>query len=90
MQSPEQISAEIERLRLADTARRPETASEVQSSSVERVERVEMLVLWRRAGSFFTVERYRPRLEALHDRDVADGPFVAYSTRFLIEARKRR
>lgn len=49
-----------------------------------------MLVLWRRARSFFTVERYRPRLEALHDRVVADGPFLAYSTRFLIEARKRR
>ena len=87
MQSPEQISAEIERLRFADTARRSEAASEVQSSSVERVE---MLVLWRRAGSFFTVEQYRPQLEALHDRVVADGPFVAYSTRFLIEARKRR
>ena len=49
-----------------------------------------MLVLWRRAGSFFTVEQYRPQLEALHDRVVADGPFVAYSTRFFIEARKRR
>ncbi|HTU74463.1 MAG TPA: class I SAM-dependent methyltransferase [Trebonia sp.] len=37
----------------------------------------------------FTVERYRDRLRALHERIGADGAFVAYSRRFLIEARKR-
>jgi SAM-dependent methyltransferase len=37
----------------------------------------------------FTVERYRDQLRALHERIAADGPFVAYSRRFLIEARKR-
>jgi SAM-dependent methyltransferase len=37
----------------------------------------------------FSVERYAGRLRALHDRIEADGPFVAHSTRFLIEARKR-
>jgi SAM-dependent methyltransferase len=37
----------------------------------------------------FTVERYRDQLAALHERIQSDGPFVAHSTRFLIEARKR-
>ncbi|HUN34022.1 MAG TPA: SAM-dependent methyltransferase, partial [Trebonia sp.] len=36
----------------------------------------------------FTVEKYRGRLEALHERIQADGSFVAYSRRFLIDARK--
>ena len=36
----------------------------------------------------FTVERYAGRLRALHDRIEAEGPFVAHSARFLIEARK--
>ena len=38
----------------------------------------------------FTVERYRERLRALHRKIEADGPFVAYSQRFLIEARTNR
>jgi hypothetical protein len=36
----------------------------------------------------FTVEGYRARLAALHERIRAEGPFVAHSERFLIEARK--
>jgi hypothetical protein len=36
----------------------------------------------------FTVERYRARLRDLHDRIQSEGPFAAYATRFLIEARK--
>jgi SAM-dependent methyltransferase len=36
----------------------------------------------------FTVEKYRGRLTALHEQIQAEGPFVAYSRRFLIEARK--
>src|SRR5579884_638482 len=36
----------------------------------------------------FTVGRYRERLRELHNRIAADGPFVTYSTRTLIEARK--
>jgi SAM-dependent methyltransferase len=36
----------------------------------------------------FTVDRYRDRLRALHDHIQRDGPFVAHSTRFLIEATK--
>ena len=36
----------------------------------------------------FTVEKYRGRLEALHERIQADGSFVAYPRRFLIDARK--
>jgi SAM-dependent methyltransferase len=36
----------------------------------------------------FTVEKYRGQLKALHERIQASGPFIAYSRRFLIEARK--
>jgi len=43
-------------------------------------------VIWTVPG--FTVERYRLQLEALHARIQAEGPFVAHSTRVLIEARK--
>jgi SAM-dependent methyltransferase len=43
-------------------------------------------VIWIVPG--FTVERYRDRLAAMHAQIEAEGPFVAHSTRFLIEARK--
>lgn len=43
-------------------------------------------VIWFAPG--FTPEEYRDRLKALHDRIQSDGPFVACSRRFLIEARK--
>jgi SAM-dependent methyltransferase len=43
-------------------------------------------VIWIVPG--FSVEKYRDRLRELHERIEADGPFVAYSSRFLIEARK--
>jgi SAM-dependent methyltransferase len=36
----------------------------------------------------FSVERYRERLRAMHEQIEADGLFVAYSTRLLVEARK--
>lgn len=36
----------------------------------------------------FTVEAYLPRLRALHERIVAEGAFVAHSTRQLVEARR--
>ncbi|MFJ4919709.1 methyltransferase domain-containing protein [Streptomyces sp. NPDC088725] len=36
----------------------------------------------------FSVERYRPQLAALHRRIEAEGPFVATTTRFLVEAVK--
>jgi SAM-dependent methyltransferase len=44
-------------------------------------------VIWMVPG--FTVAEYRERLRELHDLIEAEGPFVAHSTRFLIEARKR-
>jgi SAM-dependent methyltransferase len=44
-------------------------------------------VIWFVPG--FAVEQYHDRLKALHERIKADGPFVAYSRRFLIEARRR-
>lgn len=43
-------------------------------------------VIWMVPG--FTVDAYRDRLRALHDEIQAHGPFVAHSTRYLIEARK--
>lgn len=36
----------------------------------------------------FTVAAYHAELQALHEKITADGPFVATTTRFLIEARK--
>jgi SAM-dependent methyltransferase len=38
----------------------------------------------------FTVDRYRDRLRELHDRITRDGPFVASSSRVLVEARRPR
>lgn len=43
-------------------------------------------VVWLIPG--FTVDRYRDRLVALHERISSEGPFVAHATRFLIEARR--
>lgn len=45
-------------------------------------------VIWMVPG--FTVDEYRPQLLALHRKIRDDGPFVATTTRFLIEARKNR
>ncbi len=36
----------------------------------------------------FSVEKYRHRLLALHERIEQEGPFVAFAQRFLIEAKK--
>lgn len=36
----------------------------------------------------FTVDRFQERLRELHERITRDGPFVTYSSRVLIEARK--
>ncbi|MEU1126681.1 class I SAM-dependent methyltransferase [Streptomyces sp. NPDC005899] len=43
-------------------------------------------VVWMVPG--FTVDAYLPRLRSLHHLIEAEGPFVAHSARFLIEARK--
>ncbi|WP_043627104.1 class I SAM-dependent methyltransferase [Nonomuraea candida] len=43
-------------------------------------------VIWIVPG--FSVERHADRLRELHDRIEAEGPFVAHSSRFLIEARR--
>ncbi|MEU3059323.1 class I SAM-dependent methyltransferase [Streptomyces subrutilus] len=44
-------------------------------------------VIWMVPG--FTVGQYRNRLRELHEQIENDGPFVAYTARFLIEARKK-
>jgi SAM-dependent methyltransferase len=43
-------------------------------------------VVWMVPG--FTVAEYEPRLRSLHERIEAEGPFVAHSSRHLVEARK--
>jgi SAM-dependent methyltransferase len=43
-------------------------------------------VIWIVPG--FTVARYRDRLRALHEQIERDGPFLATTVRFLIEARR--
>ncbi|MFE1794439.1 hypothetical protein ACFW7J_39540, partial [Streptomyces sp. NPDC059525] len=43
-------------------------------------------VIWMVPG--FTVGHYRDRLRELHERIEREGPFVAHTARFLIEARK--
>ncbi|MEU6847516.1 class I SAM-dependent methyltransferase [Streptomyces sp. NPDC046716] len=43
-------------------------------------------VVWMVPG--FTVEAYEPQLRALHERIGKEGPFVAHSSRHLIEARR--
>jgi len=43
-------------------------------------------VIWTVPG--FTIERYRGQLAELYQQIAADGPVVAHSQRFLIEARK--
>lgn len=45
-------------------------------------------VIWLVPG--FTVDAYRDRLRELHELMEAEGPFVAHSSRYLIEARKPR
>lgn len=43
-------------------------------------------VVWMVPG--FTVDAYRTELRDLHERIVADGPFVAHSARHLVELRR--
>jgi SAM-dependent methyltransferase len=43
-------------------------------------------VIW--AVPDFSVQRYRTRLRELHDRIEAEGPFVTYATRVLVDVRK--
>ncbi|WP_328917277.1 MULTISPECIES: class I SAM-dependent methyltransferase [unclassified Streptomyces] len=43
-------------------------------------------VIWTVPG--FTVDAYRERLHDMHELIESEGPFVSYSTRYLIEARK--
>jgi SAM-dependent methyltransferase len=45
-------------------------------------------VVWMVPG--FNVAEYEPRLRSLHERIESEGPFVAHSSRHLLEARKPR
>jgi SAM-dependent methyltransferase len=93
-------SAEVRNGRHPDYARRDATAAglEVVDLRTARL-RIEFhdvgavvwflrKVIWMVPG--FTVAAYRDRLRALHELIAAEGPFVAHSARYLIEARKPR
>jgi SAM-dependent methyltransferase len=81
-----------------DTARRDATDAELEVVDLRFASlRIEFLdvgavvyflrkVIWIVPG--FTVERYRGRLRELHDLIETEGPFVAHSARYLIEAHK--
>ncbi|KAK9762748.1 hypothetical protein K7432_011215 [Basidiobolus ranarum] len=89
---------------VARLGRRPEVArEEAEAAGLEVIDlRLETLrtefydigaviyflrkVIWMVPG--FTVDQYRDRLRELHEQIQAEGPFVAHTTRFLIEARK--
>ncbi|MFD8642644.1 methyltransferase domain-containing protein [Streptomyces zaomyceticus] len=89
---------EVRRSRHPDDARRDAEAAglevvEVRSESlrtefhdVGAVVYFLRKVIWMVPG--FTVDQYRDRLRQLHDLIESEGPFVAHTTRFLIEARK--
>lgn len=88
----------------ARTARHPDIATaEAKAAGLEvadvRMERLRMeffdigaviyflrKVIWTVPG--FTVENYRDRLRELHQQIQRDGPFIAHSSRVLVEARK--
>ncbi len=92
------LSAQARRARHPDDARRAAEAAGLQVVDL----RAESLpteffdvgaviyflrkVIWMVPG--FTVGKYLDRLRELHDLIERDGPFVAHTTRFLIEARR--
>jgi SAM-dependent methyltransferase len=91
-------------LRRGESGREPELArAEAEAAGLDvvalRAERLRMeffdvgamiyflrKVIWIVPG--FTVDEHRRKLRELHERIRAEGPFVAYASRFLIEARK--
>ncbi|MDT8915897.1 class I SAM-dependent methyltransferase [Amycolatopsis sp. PS_44_ISF1] len=83
---PEDARAAAERAGLEVVDLRPE-ALRTEFFDVGAVIYFLRKVIWMVPG--FTVEAYRPRLRELHEQ-LRDGPFVATTTRFLIEARKRK
>jgi SAM-dependent methyltransferase len=82
---PEKARARAQAAGLEVTGVRPETLR-VEFFDIGAVVYFLRKVIWMVPD--FSVERYAGRLRALHDRIEADGPFVAHSARFLIEARK--
>jgi len=82
---PEKARARAQAAGLEVTGLRPETLR-VEFFDIGAVVYFLRKVIWMVPD--FSVERYAGRLRALHDRIEADGPFVAHSARFLIEARK--
>ncbi|MEU8330540.1 class I SAM-dependent methyltransferase [Micromonospora sp. NPDC048839] len=80
---PEQAiaAAEAAGLRVADLRRATLRAA---FSDIGAVVWFLRKVIWTVPG--FTVDRYRDQLRALHHRIAQEGPFLAHSQRFLIEA----
>ncbi|ALM38767.1 Methyltransferase type 11 [Streptomyces sp. FR-008] len=92
------LGGEVRRLRHpeAERAQAEEAGLEMTDQRTERL-RMEFhdigavvhflrKVVWTVPG--FTVEAYRDKLRELHGRITAEGPFVAHSTRTLVEARR--
>jgi SAM-dependent methyltransferase len=84
-QHPEQIAAAAETAGLRVVDLRAES-QRVEFFDVAAVAHFLRKVVWTVPG--FTVPKYRAELRAVHDRIVADGMFVSYAKRVLIEARK--
>lgn len=71
---------------LAERASKAEAALDIQTGGGEVLAFIPVAPP---ALAGFTVDAYRDRLAELHDVMQRHGPFVAYSQRFLIEARKK-
>ncbi|MEU8591585.1 class I SAM-dependent methyltransferase [Streptomyces sp. NPDC048664] len=97
------LGPQPEEVRGARDPRRARAAAEAAGLEVTRLQQARLRMEFRDVGSVvhflrkvvwmvpdFTVERYEARLRSLHERIGSEGPFVAHSSRFLIEARKPR
>jgi SAM-dependent methyltransferase len=82
---PERAVAEAQRAGL-DVVDLRQATCKMEFDDIGAVVHFLRKVVWTVPG--FTVERYRSRLRELHHRIEDEGPFVAHSERFLIEARR--
>jgi hypothetical protein len=82
---PEQIAAEAEAagLRVVDVRAESLRAEFFDVAAVAHFLRK---VVWTAPG--FTIAKYRDELRAVHEQILADGVFVSYAKRVLIDARK--
>jgi SAM-dependent methyltransferase len=84
-QAPERIAADAEAAGLQVVELRAERLR-LEFFDVAAVAHFLLKVVWTVPG--FSVDEYRDQLRAVHDRIVAEGRFVSYAKRVLIEARR--